>query len=54
MNQVKNAIDESLDYDYNKICFSEDEITMNNYFAKISDICVREEGLYLVDYHLYQ
>jgi len=51
---LKNAIDESFDYDYNKICLSDDGISMRDYFSKITNIYAREEGIYLEGRHLYQ
>lgn len=51
---LKNAIDESFDYDYNKICITNNGISMRDYFTKIKDIYIREEGLYLEGNHLYQ
>ena len=53
-NELKNVIDESFDYDYNKICFTNEGITMRDYFAKIGNIYIREEGVYLEGNHLYQ
>ena len=43
---LKNAIDESFDYDYNKICLSDDGISMRDYFSKITNVYAREEGIY--------
>ena len=54
LNQLKNAIDESFDYDYNKICITDEGITMRDYYAKITDIYLRDEGLYFEGNHLYQ
>jgi hypothetical protein len=51
---LKNAIDESFDYDYNKICLSDDGISMRDYFSKITNVYTREEGIYLEGRHLYQ
>ena len=51
---LKNAIDESFDYDYNKICLSDDGISMRDYFSKITNVYAREEGIYLEGRHLYQ
>ena len=53
-DKLKNVIDESFDYDYNKICFTNEGITMRDYFAKIAYIYIREEGVYLEGNHLYQ
>ena len=54
LNQLKNAIDESFDYDYNKICITDEGITMRDYYAKITDIYLRDEGLYFEGNNLYQ
>lgn len=48
------AIDESFDYRNNKICLSDNGITLKDYFSKIKNIYFREEGLYLEGDHLYQ
>ena len=54
LNGLKNIIDESFDYDNNKICLTDDGISMRDYFSKIINIYVREEGIYLEGRHLYQ
>ena len=51
---LKNIIDESFDFDYNKICLSDDGISMRDYFSKINNVYAREEGIYLEGKHLYQ
>ena len=51
---LKNIIDESFDFDYNKICLSDDGISMRDYFSKITNVYAREEGIYLEGKHLYQ
>ena len=51
---LKSVIDESFDYDYNKICLSDDGISMRDYFSKITNVYAREEGIYLEGRHLYQ
>ena len=51
---LKNVIDESFDFDYNKICLSDDGISMRDYFSKITNVYAREEGIYLEGKHLYQ
>ena len=51
---LKNAIDESFDFDNIKICVSEYGISMRDYFDKIKDIYMKEEGLYLEGNNLYQ
>ena len=54
MDGLKKAIEESFDFNYNKICFTEDGISMKDYFAKIKYGYARKEGLYLEGDHLYQ
>ena len=54
LDGLKKAIDESFDYERNKICFTNEGISMRDYFTKINDIYMREEGLYLEGNHLYQ
>jgi hypothetical protein len=54
MDGLKKVIEESFDFNYNKICFTEDGISMKDYFAKIKYGYVRKEGLYLEGDHLYQ
>lgn len=54
LDGLKKVIDESFDYDYNKICFTDEGISMRDYFTKIKDIYMRDEGLYLEGNHLYQ
>ena len=51
---LKNVIDESFDFDNIKICISEYGISMRDYFDKIKDIYMKEEGLYLEGNNLYQ
>lgn len=54
LENLKNAINESFDYEYNKICFLEKEFSMRDYFTKIKSIYIRDEGIYLEGNHLYQ
>ena len=51
---LKNIVEESFDFNYNKICFTDEGISMRDYFTKIRDIYIREEGIYLEGNHLYQ
>ena len=51
---LKSVIDESFDFDYNKICLSDDGISMRDYFSKITNAYARGEGIYLEGKHLYQ
>jgi len=51
---LKNVINESFDYDYNKICLSDDGISLRDYFSKITNVYSREEGIYIEGKHLYQ
>lgn len=51
---LKNVIDESFDFDYNKLCLTDEGITLRDYFDKIKDIYIKEEGLYFEGNNLYQ
>ena len=51
---LKNAIDNSFDSDYNKICLTDEGISLRDYFNKIKNAYIREEGIYLEGEHLYQ
>ena len=52
---LKKVIEESFDFDFNKLCFfTDDGFSMRDYFAKIKDAYTRKEGLYLEGDHLYQ
>ena len=39
---LKNIVEESFDFNYNKICFTDEGISMRDYFTKIRDIYIRE------------
>ena len=54
LEKLKEAIDESFDFDYNKICIFDKGFSMRDYLSKIKSIYIREEGLYLEGNHLYQ
>ena len=54
LDGLKNAIDESFDFSYNKICFTDKGITMRGYFTILNDAYMRDEGLYLEGNNLYQ
>ena len=51
---LKNAIDESFDYDYNKICLFDNGLSLRDYLTKIKNIYYKDEGLYIEGDHLYQ
>ena len=54
IEELKNIIDGSFDFDDNKICFCDNGISMRDYFSKIKNIYIREEGIYLEGEHIYQ
>ena len=51
---LKKAIDDSFDSDYNKVCLTDEGISLRDYFNKIKNAYIREEGIYLEGDQLYQ
>ena len=51
---LKNAIDESYDFDYNKILLTDNGISMRDFFTKINEATLSDEGIYLSGNQLYQ
>ena len=54
LDGLKKAIEESFDFSYNPICFNSDDISLKDYFLKIYDIYIKEEGMYIEGKQLYQ
>ena len=50
---LKKAIDDSFDSD-NKVCLTDEGISLRDYYNKIRNAYIREEGIYLEGDHLYQ
>ena len=51
---LKKAIDDSFDSDYNKVCLTDESISLRDYYNKIRNAYIREEGIYLEGDQLYQ
>ena len=51
---LKKAIDDSFDSDNDKVCLTDEGISLRDYFNKIRNAYIREEGIYLEGDHLYQ
>lgn len=49
-----SAIEESFDFENIPLCLSDDGISFRDYYAKINNIQVKEEGLYIFGDQLYQ
>jgi hypothetical protein len=51
---LKKAIDDSFDSDNNKVCLTDEGISLRDYYNKIRNAYIREEGIYLEGDQLYQ
>ena len=54
LESLKKIINEFFNFSSDKICLTDEGISMKDYFAKIKNTYIREEGIYLEGNHLYQ
>ena len=52
--KLKKAIEESFDFSINPICINKENISLKDYFLKITKAYTEEEGIYIEGQQLYQ
>ena len=52
--KLKTYIEASFDYEHYPLCASESGFSLQEYYSKIHDVYLREEGIYIEGEQLYQ